>query len=162
MQDSSILGHEKLYSVSGKIMEVSGLKQSSGNIYIKVRLENHSERHSSGHKLRFLFHGRVIAKSYLFPISASALNQPFEVDRGAGVSINTHIAFDIKSENKDHLAHKSFSLKELFSDYVDGGVEKWLQLSDNAEIKVFLAQGKPNPQLLKKHRGIGKSSPFGK
>lgn len=138
-------------------MEVSGLKQSSGNIYIKVRLEN------SGHKLRFFFHGRVIAKSYLFPISASALNQPFEVDRGAGVSINTHIAFDIKSENKDHLAHKSFSLKELFSDYVDGGVEKWLQLSDNAEIKVFLAQGKPNPQLLKKkHRGIGKSSPFGK
>lgn len=35
---------------------------------------------SSGHKLRFLFHGRVIAKSYLFPISASALNQPFEVN----------------------------------------------------------------------------------
>lgn len=154
---SSILGHEKLYSVSGKILEVSGLKQSSGNIYIKVRLE------SSGPRLRFLFHGRVIAKSYLFPISASALNQPFEVDRGAGVSINTHIAFDIKSENKDHLAHKSFSLKELFSDYVEGGVEKWLQLSDNAEIKVFLTQGKPNPQLLKKkHRGIGKSSPFGK
>lgn len=154
---SSILGHEKLYSVSGKILEVSGLKQSSGNIYIKVRLE------SSGPRLRFLFHGRVIAKSYLFPISASALNQPFEVDRGAGVSINTHIAFDIMSENKDHLAHKSFSLKELFSDYVEGGVEKWLQLSDNAEIKVFLTQGKPNPQLLKKkHRGIGKSSPFGK
>lgn len=52
---------------------------------------------------------------------------------------------------------------DMFVDYVDGGVEKWLQLSDNAEIKVFLAQGKPNPQLLKKkHRGIGKSSPFGK
>lgn len=35
--------------------------------------------YSSGPRLRFLFHGRVIAKSYLFPISASALNQPFEV-----------------------------------------------------------------------------------
>lgn len=51
----------------------------------------------------------------------------------------------------------------MFVDYMEGGVEKWLQLSDNAEIKVFLTQGKPNPQLLKKkHRGIGKSSPFGK
>nr|XP_022329862.1 tricalbin-3-like isoform X4 [Crassostrea virginica] len=154
--DSSVLGHEKLYSVSGKIMEVSGLKLTSGNIYIKVRVEH------SGHRLKFLSHGRVIAKSYLFPISASALNQPFEVDRGAGVNMNTHIIFDIKSENKDHLAHKSFSLTELFSDYVDGGIEKWLNLSDNAEIKVFLKQGKPNPRILKKHGGVGKSLSFRK
>ncbi|XP_061173076.1 uncharacterized protein LOC133182305 isoform X2 [Saccostrea echinata] len=154
--DSTVPGHEKLYNVSGKILEVSGLKQSSGNIYIKVRLEH------SGSRLRFIHHGRVIAKSYLFPVSASALNQPFEVDRGAGVSVNTHLIFDIKSENKDHLAQKSFSLKELFSDYVEGGMEKWLQLSDKAEIKVFLTQGKPNPRLVKKHSGIGKSLSFRK
>ncbi|XP_056021913.1 uncharacterized protein LOC125650208 isoform X3 [Ostrea edulis] len=160
--DSSVPGHEKLYSVSGKIMEVSGLRQSSGNIYIKVRLEHHRERHSSGSRLRFITHGRVIAKSYLFPISATALNQPFEVDRGAGVSVNTHLVFDIKNENKDHLAHKSFSLKELFSDFVEGGVEKWLQLSDNAEIKVFLTQGKLNPRLVKKNNKVGKSWSFRK
>ncbi|XP_062598283.1 uncharacterized protein LOC134259707, partial [Saccostrea cucullata] len=154
--DSSVAGHEKLYNVSGKILEVSGLRQSSGNIYIKVRLEH------SGSRLRFIHHGRVIAKSYLFPVSASALNQPFEVDRGAGVSGNTHLIFDIKSENKDHLAQKSFRLKELFSDYVEGGVEKWLQLSDKAEIKVFLTQGKPNPRLVKRHSGIGKSLSFRK
>ncbi|XP_060068931.1 extended synaptotagmin-1-like [Ylistrum balloti] len=141
--DSSVAGVERIYSVSGRLLRVRGLSlPDTASIYCKVRVHNPSQR------LRLLSGSRVIAKSSMVKVTDPLLNITFEIDRGAGVNVDTVVILDIKLDHKEHVAQQSFTLEYLFRDYEEGGVQKWLPLSKGVSVEVFLTKGKPNPRLV--------------
>ncbi|XP_033734634.1 extended synaptotagmin-1-like isoform X2 [Pecten maximus] len=141
--DSSVAGIERIYSVSGRLLRVRGLSlPDTASIYCKVRINNPSQR------LRLLSGNRVIAKSPMVKVTDPLLNTPFEIDRGAGVNVDTLLVLDIKLDHKEHIALQSFTLEHLFKDYEEGGIQKWLPMSKGVSVEVFLTKGKPNPRLV--------------
>ncbi|XP_021363812.1 extended synaptotagmin-1-like isoform X2 [Mizuhopecten yessoensis] len=141
--NSSVAGVERIYTVSGRILRVRGLSlPDTASIYCKVRIFNPSQR------LRLLSGNRVIAKSAMVKVTDPLLNTTFEIDRGAGVNVDTVLTLDIKLDHKEHVAQQSFTLEHLFRDYEEGGVQKWLPLSKGVSVEVFLTKGKPNPHLV--------------
>ncbi|XP_069116307.1 extended synaptotagmin-1-like [Argopecten irradians] len=146
--DSSVAGVERIYSVSGRLLRVRGLSlPDTASIYCKVRVNNPSQR------LRLLSGNRVIAKSSMVKVTDPLLNTPFEIDRGAGVNVDTILTLDIKLDHKEHVALQSFTLENLFRDYEEGGVQKWLPMSKGVSVEIFLTKGKPNPRLVNRKSG---------
>ncbi|KAL5008759.1 hypothetical protein ScPMuIL_014340 [Solemya velum] len=137
---------EKYYSVAGKIHAIKGLKANDGSVYCKVRFDPPS------HRLRFFIHSRVIAKSPMVTVTSPGLNLGFEVDRGQGANTASVIIFDVKRDNKEHLATRGYTLRALF-DETDGFMERWLPLENGLEIELTLSQGQPDPRLIHKKQG---------
>ncbi|XP_063430371.1 uncharacterized protein LOC134712590 isoform X2 [Mytilus trossulus] len=165
-ESSSLVDHDKMYSISGEVLEVRGLPKSVSNFYCKVRLQN---PHT---KFRFGSNSRVIGKSNLVKADNPEVNAIFEVDRGAGTSVDALVIFDfylqvdrgagtsvdalvifdIKDGKKQHVSQHSFTIGLLFMDYQEGGITKWLALGrTGVEVLVHLKKGNPNPRLMRKH-----------
>ncbi|XP_052057685.1 uncharacterized protein LOC127698326 isoform X3 [Mytilus californianus] len=145
-ESSSIVDHDKMYSINGEVLEVRGLPRSVSNFYCKVRLQNPNT------KFRFGSNSRVIGKSHLVKADNPAVNAIFEVDRGAGTSVDALVIFDIKDGKKQHVSQHSFTIGLLFMDYQEGGITKWLSLGrTGVEVLVNLKKGNPNPRLMRKH-----------
>ncbi|KAL3874920.1 hypothetical protein ACJMK2_037872, partial [Sinanodonta woodiana] len=138
----SFVGQERLYSVSGKILNILGLQNSQRTIYCKVRVQQPS------HKKRFASNSRVIAKSPMVKASRPELDVPFEIDRGVGTSLDTMIIFDVKADNKEHIATKGFKLRYLFEGIAADRVQKWLPLENSVQVEVYLSHGKPDLRAL--------------
>lgn len=157
-EDGSILSADKYYGVTGRVIQGRHLMLLDGEVYCKVRLQIH---HSSNRtKLRSA--GRILARSATVKAQLEPnFDLSFEVDRGAGVSAETLLIFDIKKGTKEHLATKSFSLRELIGDNDTGNVRKWLTLNNNIELEVELSHGKTDINHHKKH-GIFRNFSFRK
>ncbi|KAK3591562.1 hypothetical protein CHS0354_041607 [Potamilus streckersoni] len=153
----SFVTQERLYSVSGKILNILGLQNSQRTIYCKVRVQQ-----PSSHKKRFTSNSRVIAKSPLVKASRPELDVPFEIDRGVGTSLDTMIIFDVKADNKEHIATKGFKLRCLFEGIAADRVQKWLPLENSVQVEVFLSHGKPDLRLLNRKSRTFKNWSFRK
>lgn len=150
--DSQFSVSNKLFSVSGTVHRARGMEYRDDGVYVKVRLEQPSSRHS-------LFSGtRILGKSSVVPASEPTFDTRFEVDRGHGVSADATLVFDIKHSSKEHIATKGFTLREILNE--SEVVCKWLQLSDGVELELSLSTGQPTPRAHR--RGILKSLSFRK
>ncbi|KAL4237453.1 hypothetical protein ACF0H5_002170 [Mactra antiquata] len=151
-QDEITDGHsDRMYSITGKVLSVQGLKFNEGTIYCKVRVILPHK-----HRIRQIFGSRVIAKSALVRASQPIINLPIDLDRGMGLSRDTLLKFDIKREGKEHLASKAFTLKSLFSG--PGGeadkIQKVLPLENNLQVELYLQHSPPdNNTFLRRRTG---------
>lgn len=156
--DGSILSADKYYGVSGRVIQGRHLMLLDGEVYCKVRLQVY---HSSN-RTKLRSSGRILARSATVKAQLEpTFDLPFEVDRGTGVSAETQLIFDIKKGTKEHLATKSFTLRELIGDDDTGSVRKWLALKNNIELELEISHGKTDTNYHKKH-GIFRKFSFRK
>ncbi|GAB1609829.1 extended synaptotagmin-1-like isoform X3 [Argonauta hians] len=146
--EGSVISADKYYSVSGTVVQGRHLMLLDGDVYCKVRLQTHQYSNTRS-KLRT--GGRVLCRSNTVKAQLEPqFNITFEVDRGTGVSAEALLIFDIKKGTKEHLASKSFSIRELLGESENGTVRKWLTLNNNIELEVELSHGKPDSNHQKK------------
>ncbi|CAG5128727.1 unnamed protein product, partial [Candidula unifasciata] len=152
---STSLG-EKVYSVSGRVLRLRGHLPAATKIYCKVRLE------IPGNRLSLFHHSRIIGKSQIVSLHDNTVdcNINFELDRGAGITVNAVLTFDIKYSNKQHLATKCFSLRSLLA---DGDKScRWIPIGKSVEIEISISQGQNNPHEQRRSGSILKSISFRK
>ncbi|XP_052824922.1 uncharacterized protein LOC106869820 isoform X2 [Octopus bimaculoides] len=146
--DGSILSADKYYSVSGTVVQGRHLMLLEGDVYCKVRLQTH---HLSNARTKLRSSGRILGRSTTVKAQLEPqFNLNFEVDRGAGVSAEALLVFDMKKATKEHLASKGFTIRELLGENESGTVRKWLTLNNNIELEVELVHGKPDSNHQKK------------
>ncbi|BFZ08014.1 hypothetical protein BsWGS_11053 [Bradybaena similaris] len=118
--------------------------------------------HRPGNRLSLFHHSRIIGKSQnvsLYDNTVDCLIH-FEIDRGAGITVNAILTFDIKYSHKQHLATKSFSLRSLLA---DGDKScRWIPIGKSVEIEISISQGQTNPQEQRRSGSILKSMSFRK
>ncbi|CAI9724858.1 extended synaptotagmin-1-like isoform X3 [Octopus vulgaris] len=146
--DGSILSADKYYSVSGTVVQGRHLMLLEGDVYCKVRLQTN---HLSNARTKLRSSGRILGRSTTVKAQLEPqFNLNFEVDRGAGVSAEALLVFDMKKATKEHLASKAFTIRELLGENESGTVRKWLTLNNNIELEVELVHGKPDSNHQKK------------
>uniref|UniRef100_A0A0B7ARF5 Uncharacterized protein n=1 Tax=Arion vulgaris TaxID=1028688 RepID=A0A0B7ARF5_9EUPU len=154
--NSSVSVTEKAFCVTGKVLHVRSNIPLTSGIYCKVRLE------IPGSRLSLFHHTRIIGKSKLVNVSENMAdcNVSFEVDRGAGVTVEAVLTFDLKHSNKQHLATKSFSLRSLLAD--SGTDSRWIQIGKDIAIEISISHGQASPRHHRRSGSILKSLSFRK